>query len=126
MADLSRLTSGFSIGHGRGIFDTHGISGDGGAIMGDNGGPEIMPSATLCMSLSHLSHRFMLTGGFSVSGVDSGLPGGRLFVSGSINADVATVLVSTLSPTLTSFVGIFIFTSPIVMVPLLLWSAFVV
>ena len=78
------------------------------------------------MSLSHLSQRFMLTGGFSVSGVDNGLPGGRPFVKGSINADVATVLVSILSPTLTSFVGIFIFTSPIVMVPLLLWSAFVV
>ena len=31
VADFSLLTSGFSMGQGRGIFDTHGVSGDGGA-----------------------------------------------------------------------------------------------
>ena len=34
----------------------------------------MIPSATCLMSLLHLSHRFKLTGGFSVSGVVSGLP----------------------------------------------------
>ena len=45
VADLSLLTSGFSNGgHGRGIFETQGVSGDGGAIIcDDGGGPEIMP-----------------------------------------------------------------------------------
>lgn len=100
------------------------MSGDGGAITGDNGGPEIMPSATLWISLSHLSQRFKLTGGFSVSGVDNGLPGGRFFESGSIRAEVATDRVSMFSlPTMTSLVCIFIFTSPVVMVPLLRKSA---
>ena len=50
VADLSLLTSGFSSGgQGRGILDTQGVSGEGGAMMGDgdSGGPEMMPAATL-------------------------------------------------------------------------------
>ena len=77
VADFSLLTSGFSRGQGRGIFETQGVSGDGGAMTGERGGPAMMPAATCWMSLSHLSHRFRLTAGFSVSGVESGLPGGR-------------------------------------------------
>ena len=78
VADFSLLTSGFSMGgQGRGILDTQGVSGDGGAMTGERGGPAMMPAATCWMSLSHLSHRLRLTAGFSVSGVESGLPGGR-------------------------------------------------
>ena len=49
VADFSLLTSGGSSGaHGRGILDTQGVSGDGGAIIGDDDeGPDIMPAATL-------------------------------------------------------------------------------
>ena len=77
VADLSLLTSGFSMGQGRGILETQGVSGEGGAMTGERGGPAMMPAATWWMSLSHLSHRLRLTAGFSVSGVESGLPGGR-------------------------------------------------
>ena len=77
VADLSLLTSGFSMGQGRGILETQGVSGEGGAITGERGGPAMMPAATCWMSLSHLSHRFRLTAGLSVSGVERGLPGGR-------------------------------------------------
>merc|ERR1719410_1146031 len=70
-----------------------------------------MPAATLWMSLSHLSQRLRFTGGFSVSGVVSGLPGaGRPEVSlparGRIMAEVPTDLVATFSPTLASFIGV--------------------
>ena len=61
------------------------------------------------MSFSHLSQRFKFTGGFSDSGVVSGLPGGNsVLVSGRIMADVPTDLVWTLSPTLASLVGVFV------------------
>lgn len=51
----------------------------------------MMPSATILMSLLHLSQRFRLTGGFSVSGVVNGLP----LTSGTmIMADVDTFLVA--------------------------------
>lgn len=63
---------------GRGILDNQGISEGGGEIIGDNGGPEIIPSAILCISLSHLSHKFKFKGGLSKSGVDKGLPSGRI------------------------------------------------
>ena len=92
VADFNLLTSGFSIGHGLGIFESHGMSGDGGAITGDKDGPVMMPSATFRMSLSHLSQRLRFTGGLSVSGVDNGLPSGRILLSGSIMADVEAVM----------------------------------
>jgi len=38
VAPFSRLTSGFSIGHGRGIFETHGVSGEGGHPRSVRGG----------------------------------------------------------------------------------------
>ena len=91
---------------GRGILESHGMSGEGGAMPGE--GPDIMPWATLWMSLSHLSHRLRLMGGaFSMSGESIGLPGGRagLAPRGSIIAEVETDFVSHLSPTLTSLVG---------------------
>ena len=119
VAPFSLLTSGFSIGHGRGIFETHGVSGEGGQITGDRGGPEMMPAATWWMSLSHLSQRFKLRGGrCSISGVERGLPGGRTLFSGKIIAEVAVLRVSSFSvDTFTSFVGIFTFISISVMVP---------
>jgi len=122
VAPFNRLTSGFSIGQGRGILDTQGVSGDGGQITGDwgPGGPEIIPAATWWMSLSHLSHRFRLRGGrFSASGVDKGLPGGRALLRGrGIKADVEVSFVSSFSvATLTSFVATFTFISASVMVP---------
>ena len=119
VAPFSRLTSGFSIGHGRGIFDTHGVSGEGGQITGDKGGPEMIPAATWWMSLSHLSQRFKLKAGrCSISGVERGLPGGRVLFSGKISAEVAVLRVSSFSvDTFTSLVGIFGFISTSVMVP---------
>ena len=106
-ADLSLLTSGFSrVLVGLGILLTQGVSGEGGAMIGDSGGPEMIPAATCWISLSHLSHRFMFTGGLSDSGVVMGLPGaGRdLLVRGSIMAEVPTSRVDTFSPTLASLV----------------------
>ena len=50
VADLSLWTSGFS-GTGLGIFETQGVSGEGGASSGEGddgkGGPSMMPLATL-------------------------------------------------------------------------------
>ena len=54
-------------------------------------GPAMMPSATCLMSLLHLSHKFRLTGGLSISGVVSGLPTNDVLVSltnGKIMAEV--------------------------------------
>ena len=59
-------------------------------------GPAIIPSATCLMSLLHLSHKFRLTGGLSVSGVVSGLPiieGLLSPVNGNIIAEVEAFLV---------------------------------
>ena len=112
---------------GRGILETQGVSGEGGAMTGDLGGPEMMPAATWWISLSHLSHRLRLTGGLlSDSGVASGLPGaGRdLLVRGRIMAEVPTSLVATFSPTLASLVGVL--ASAWVMVSLCLRSTLLV
>ena len=119
VAPLRRLTSGFSMGQGRGILETQGVSGDGGQITGERGGPEMMPAATLWMSLSHLSHRLRLRGGrCSISGVESGLPGGSVRPSGKTIAEVDVLRVSSFSvDTFTSLVGILAFTSISVMVP---------
>merc|ERR1740128_1395558 len=47
------------------------MSGEGGAMTGElDVGPDMIPSATLCMSFSHLSQRLRFTAGFSVSGVE--------------------------------------------------------
>lgn len=46
VAPFSRLTSGFSMGQGRGIFETQGVSGEGGHMIGERGGPEMIPAAT--------------------------------------------------------------------------------
>ena len=90
------------------------MSGDGGAI---TGGPVMIPSATFRMSLSHLSHKLRFTGGRSVSGVDNGLPGDKILVSGSVIAEVEAVLTCILSPTFASLVGILTFISATVIVP---------
>ena len=45
VAPFSRDTSGFSIGQGRGILETQGVSGEGGAMAGAEGGAR-MPAAT--------------------------------------------------------------------------------
>ena len=57
----------------------------------DEVGPAMIPSATCLMSLLHLSHKFKLTGGLSISGVVSGLPANEdLFslTNGKIMAEV--------------------------------------
>ena len=103
---LSFLASTSSMGLG--ILESQGISGEGGAILGVvDEGLHMIPSATLCISFSHLSHRFKETAGFSRSGVEIGLPGGRwrgFLTRGNIIADVDTDFVCKESPTLTSFV----------------------
>lgn len=79
VAAFNLCTVGFS-GTGRGIFDSHGKSGEGGACTLGDGlgllgiGPATMPSATFCISLLHLSHNFNFAVGCSVSGVVKGLP----------------------------------------------------
>ena len=79
----------------------------------------MIPAATWWMSLSHLSQRFKLKAGrCSISGVERGLPGGRVLFSGKISAEVAVLRVSSFSvDTFTSLVGIFGFISISVMVP---------
>ena len=96
---MSFCTLGFSTG--RGIFDSQGMSGDGGwtALAPST------PCATSCMVEVHLSHT--VTGGFSRSGVTSGLPGaGSCSSPGSARAEVATVLVEEATvPTLASLLA---------------------
>lgn len=76
VAAFSLWTVGFS-GTGRGILDSQGKSGEGGACNLGEGlleGPATMPSATFWISLLHLSQSFNLDVGCSVSGVVKGLP----------------------------------------------------
>jgi len=125
VADFSLCTVGFSGPTGRGILESQGRSGEGGACNLGEGlllGPAMMPSATFWISLLHLSHNFNLEFGCSVSGVVKGLPwaGRLLLVKARTMADVEAVLVITgLPPILASRTDTLALTSTLesVMVP---------